>query len=98
MRSKATIFGSLMNAARAKTHFPFVFITFGSACNAEIAHVTSITTVSTSNFRTKVICPYAPSQSSVVSHLTVTAGGAAIGAASVAQPATPTAVLHSSGA
>jgi len=47
---------------------------------------------------TEVICSYAPSQSAVVSHLAATAGGSAIAATSVAQAASLTAVLHSSGA
>jgi hypothetical protein len=84
MRSRTTISGSLMKVACAKTLFPLVFIMFASASNAEIAHVTSTATPSTSTFRTQVICSYAPSQSSVVSHLAATAGGSAIGAASVA--------------
>lgn len=87
-----------MHATRAKSLFPVAFILFANACNAEIADVTSTTTARTSTSRTEVICSYAPSQSSIVSHLAATAGGSAIAAASVAQAAGLTAVLHSSGA
>ncbi|WP_426116717.1 hypothetical protein [Massilia sp. PWRC2] len=98
MRNRKTVLGPVMHATRPKSLFPLAFILFANACNAEIADVTSTTTASTSTSRTEVICSYAPSQSSIVSHLAATAGGSAIAAASVAQAAGLTAVLHSSGA
>ena len=48
--------------------------------------------------REDVICSYAPSQSSVVSHLSALAGGGAAAAAAIASATGLTAVTHSSGA
>jgi hypothetical protein len=72
----------------------FFFATSGIAESAEAAF--NVAKEQTSG--TKVICSYAPSQSRVVSQLAAAVGGSAIAAASIAQAAGLTAVLHSSGA
>lgn len=87
---------SVMNTQRfpAITVTLFLFAISGVAESAEAAS----NAAKAPSSATKVICSYAPSQSRLVSHLAAAAGGSAIAAASIAQAAGLTAVLHSSGA
>ena len=98
MRNRTIFAKSAMNSAQGKNLFLIALLLFANGCIAKQAEAPPTTKAGTPTSPVKVICSYAPSQSSVVSHLAVTAGGSAIAAASVAQAAGLTAVLHSSGA
>jgi hypothetical protein len=87
-----------MNLVQAKYLFSVLLFLLASGCNSKEEAPSHAAMAKSPTSRAKVICSYAPSQSDVVSHLAAMAGSSAITAASVAQAAGLTAVLHSSGA
>lgn len=87
-----------MNTALVKPLFSLGLLLIGTASIAMKAEAASTTTTTNSSLSPAVICSYAPSQSSMVSHLAAATGGAAAAAALIAQAAGLTAVAHSSGA
>jgi len=88
---------TLNNDSRMKTLFNLGVLLLGTMCIMEKADAASAMTTKKVAAPTDVICAYAPSQSSVVSHLAAATGGSAAAAASVAQAAGLSAVTHSSG-